>query len=311
MRKGLVNPSWLSSQLSKPSQKLSILDASWYLPTVNRSAIEEYKHRRIQGAKFFDLDNHFSDKKSPYPHMLPDKTTFWRHASQLGIEKGDFIVAYDGMGIFSSARCWWMFLAMGWDENRMAVLDGGFNKFASKYPDLIDQTKLSTISYKEPNDSLIDIEPRKDLVRTIQQIENNLDEPKEIVVDARPKGRFDGIDPEPRPGISSGHIPKSVSLPYVDVLEDGCMKEPSEITRLFSYHEVDLSNDNRKPIVFSCGSGVSAAVLYLSAASVGTSRPLALYDGSWAEYADTSKVQRPINSKSSYEEDQETKFDDA
>merc|ERR1712137_1489372 len=305
MRPGIVNGGWLSSQLKQNSKKLAVLDASWYLPSMKRSPIEEFKQRRIQGAKFFDLDGSFSDPNSKYPHMMPTREHFWENARDLGITKDQFIVAYDGIGIFSAARCWWMFRAMGWKEDRVAVLDGGFPLFASQHPDQIDNDRIETITNERGKDDLLSIyQDRSELIRSLEDIERNLEEQREIVVDARPKGRFDGLDPEPRPGIPSGHMPKAVSIPWTEVLDNGKLRDEKHIEDVFSYHNINITQPG-KDLIFSCGSGVSAAIVNLAAHASGCVRKDSLYDGSWSEYADQSKQQRVIVSRSSYEEDKE------
>lgn len=296
-RGGLVSGEWLHRQLDS-GNAARVLDASWYLPNANRNAREEFQKRRIKGAHFFDLDKHFSDETSPYPHMLPAPQHFWRQAARLGINKNDHIVAYDGAGIFSAARCWWMFRVMGWNEERISVLDGGLPKFSEEFPQWIDQSTISDEEMESVKNAEVEKEllqshaMRKDLLRNLEQIEENLKSQKELVLDARPAARFNGTAPEPRPGISSGHMPHSVSMPFMDVLADGRMRSPAEIEKLLNERGIDITTEGQ-PIICSCGSGVSAAVLDLALSSADCKRNRSLYDGSWSEYADP-KILHPI-----------------
>ena len=180
------------------------------------------------------------------------------------------------MGIFSAARCWWMFRTMGWDDNNVAVLDGGFSKVAEDFPELIIEGKvadddMSSVPEEEARRIAKLLESnhqfRQELVRSVDQIERNLKEPQEQVVDARPLGRFNGTDPEPRAGLSSGHMPHSVSLPFSDVLAKGCMRSPEEIRTLYLDRGIDIHASTGSTIISSCGSGVSAAVIDLALTS--------------------------------------------
>ena len=163
-----------------------------------------------------------------------------------------------------------MFRAMGWNEDQVAVLDGGFPHFAEQYPNQVDNTSLESIPKETTNDDLLSLfKERPELIRSLPQIEKNLEEQEEIVVDARPKDRFDGIAPEPRKGIPSGHMPKSVSIPWTEVLENGQLRDSDHIEQLFSYNSIDIKKPG-KNLIFSCGSGVSAAVLNLAAYAAGS-----------------------------------------
>jgi len=289
MRKGLVTTEWLANRIHSGRKALSILDASWYLPMMKRNAWEEYQAKRIQGARYFDLDKRFSDLSSPFPHMLPSVEVFKREISRLGIKPNDEVIIYDGHGIFSSARCLWMFHVMGWNQDSTAVLDGGLPKFEREFPDLIDTSTWQDPPTTNPQPDY-PLTFRNDLLRNLDQIVANIQTQQEVIVDARPAGRFTGEQPEPRP-IPSGHIPHSLSIPATEVLDQGKLKSQQELEAIFRKAGVV---DNNQPIVCSCGSGVTASILYLALNALGVNKPVSVYDGSWSEYADPSNGARDI-----------------
>jgi len=267
----LVTVDWLADHLTAPDVK--VLDGSWYLPQMNRNAEREYLQGHIPGAVFLDLDE-VSDSDSPFPHMLPAPEKFSSHLKQRGIGDGHHVIVYDGAGLFSAARFWWMFKTMG--HAKVSVLDGGLPKWiaAGHRTDAGNSSNPARHHTARPNNTI-----RRD----IDDMRHNLETRREQVVDARSQGRFAGIDPEPRPELSSGHIPGSLSLPFGDLLnEDGTLKAQSELARIFESAGVDLT----QPIVTTCGSGVTAAIPYLALTVLGHTK-IALYDGSWSEWAAT------------------------
>lgn len=267
----LVTTDWLADHLAAPD--LRIIDGSWYLPQMKRNARQEYEKQHIPGAVFLDLDQ-ISDRESPFPHMLPSAEAFARDFGDLGIANDQHVVIYDGAGLFSAARFWWMFKAMG--HEKVSVLDGGLPKWLAE--------GHGTETGKEnPPAQKFSAKPNTAIRHEINDIERNLETGLEQVIDARSRGRFAGTDPEPRPELSSGHIPGSLSLPFGELLDaDGTLKPPSALRKMFEQAGVDLE----RPIVTSCGSGVTAAIPYL-ALTVLEHPHISLYDGSWSEWAAT------------------------
>ena len=265
----LISTEALATQLADPS--LRIADASWYLPQAGRNPRAEYEAAHIPGAVFFDIDV-ISDHETDLPHMLPSPVAFASAMRKLGIGDADFIVFYDGAGIYSAARALWMMHAMG--HPNAAVLDGGFPKWRREGRP-VESTASQAIarSHFTPH-------PDRKLVRDFKAMRANLQSRAEQVVDARSPSRFRGEEPEPRPGVRPGHMPGSSNLYYADVLTpEGTMRSASELKRLFADRGVDLAN----PVVTSCGSGVTAAIISL-ALDIAGAKETALYDGSWSEW---------------------------
>jgi thiosulfate/3-mercaptopyruvate sulfurtransferase len=264
----LVSTEWLAEHLGAPDVRIA--DASWYLPQAARDAKAEYCAAHIAGAVFFDIDE-LSDDSSGLPHMLPPAPKFASHMRRLGLGDGNFIVVYDGAGLYSAPRAWWMLRAMGHEE--VAVLDGGFPKWkreARPIEDLIPQ----------PHPRHFTPRPNNALVRSFDQVMKNLSIGREQIVDQRSASRFAGEEAEPRPGVRPGHIPGSLNVPYSELSNDqGMLKSHDELVRVFSGKGVDLL----RPSITSCGSGITAAIGML-ALQVAGARDVALYDGSWAEW---------------------------
>ena len=262
----LVSTDWLAAHLSE----VRVLDASWYLPAQNRDAKAEYAAGHIPGARFFDIDE-VADLTSPLPHMAAPVEKFTARVRGLGIGDGQQVVVYDGAGIFSAARVWWNFRLMG--LTAIAVLDGGLPKWRAEGREV----KTALPDLRAPH-----LTPRiqPGLVKTAAQVLEASQTGAAMIVDARPAARFRGEVPEPRVGLRGGHIPGSVSVPFGAVLNpDGTMKSASELRGVFTAAGVDPS----RPVITSCGSGVTAAVLSLALERSGH-RDHALYDGSWTEW---------------------------
>ena len=265
----LVSTDWLAAHLDDP--KLRIVDASFKMPGILPLPKDDYLAAHIPGAVFFDVDA-VSDHGSPLPHMFPSAEQFGRDVGALCIGNDDTVVVYDAGGWVAGPRAWWMFLSYGHD--RVRVLDGGLKKWrAEGRPVQSGAVTPDAVTFKASFD------PRR--VRTIQQMIDNVGRGAEQVIDARSGERFEGRVAEPRPGLRSGHIPGSRNLPYNDLFDPGtgAMKPLQDLQKAFSAAGVDLD----KPIVTSCGSGVSALVLTLALYRLGV-RGLALYDGSWSEW---------------------------
>jgi thiosulfate/3-mercaptopyruvate sulfurtransferase len=265
----LVSTEWLAAHIDAPN--LRVFDASFTLPNVKPTAQEEYARRHIPGAVFFDIDA-ISDHGNPLPHMLPSPDDFARMAGALGIGNDRQVILYDMSGFGSAPRAWWMLRTFGHDN--VAILDGGLPKW------LAEGRAVTTYV---PRPKPVAFTPRFDgsRVRSKAQILANLDEKREQVLDARSAGRFAGTTPEPRPGLRGGHIPGSISLPY-DTLGDAKTRRylPAEqIEERFRTAGVERG----KPIVTSCGSGVTACALTFALHLVGWGKA-AVYDGSWSEW---------------------------
>lgn len=266
----LVSTEWLASHLEAPDVR--VVDASWYLPDEGRNARAEYNAAHIPGAVFFDIDE-ISDGDSPYPHMLPSPEKFASRVRRLGLGDGNRIVVYDGGGLArSAARVWWTFTLFG--HRDVVVLDGGFHKWRMEGRAIEDIPPM-------PRERHFTARVNSLLVRDMDQMRRLVLNGEEQVVDARSAARFAGKTPEPRAGLRSGHIPGSFNLPNASLFdpETGCFKNPDELRRLFEEAGVDL----RQPVVTSCGSGITAANLFLALHILGA-RKIALYDGSWAEW---------------------------
>ncbi|MEI9993764.1 MAG: 3-mercaptopyruvate sulfurtransferase [Rhizomicrobium sp.] len=264
----LVSTDWLASRINAPDVR--VIDASWYLPHLDRDPRAEYAAAHIPRALFFDIDD-LSDDKSELPHMLAPAPKFASRMRKLGLGDGNMIVVYDSAGVYSSPRAWWMLRAMG--HNDVVVLDGGLPKWRREGRPLEDMSA-------QPFARHFTARPNNALVRDFRQMNANLQAKAAQVIDARGIPRFKAIEPEPRPGVRGGHIPGSLNVPYTELTaEDGTLKTPEELRAVFAAHRVDLA----KPSITTCGSGITAAIVMLAMAVAGAG-DVALYDGSWAEW---------------------------
>jgi thiosulfate/3-mercaptopyruvate sulfurtransferase len=265
----LVTTDWLAAHLDDP--KVKIVDATFKLPGVLPLPKDDYLAAHIPGAVFFDVDT-VSDHSNPLPHMFPTAEQFGRDVGALGIGNGDTVVLYDSGGWVAAPRVWWMFLCYGHRDVR--IVDGGLKKWRAEGRSVESgEVKAKPTAFKAGYDA------RR--VRSIQQMIANVESRAEQVIDARAGERFEGRGVEPRPGLRSGHIPGARSLPYGNLFDatTGAMKPLDELRKAFVGAGVDMA----RPIVTSCGSGVSAAVLTLALYRLGVENT-ALYDGSWAEW---------------------------
>lgn len=266
--KTLVSTDWLAKHLSDPD--LRVLDASWYLPEANRNAQHEYDNAHIPGARFFDIDD-ISDHRSDLPHMVPPVEKFMSRMRAMGVGDGHQVVVYDGAGLLSAARVWWLFRLMG--QHNVAVLDGGFPKWQAEGREIEDLPPVV-------RDRHMTVRFQNHLVRDVTQVAAASKLEDHVIVDARAPARFRGDAPEPREGLRSGHIPGSRNVCFADLLNsDKTMKDVPDLRAIFEAAGVDLS----KPVITTCGSGITAAVLSLALERIGVSDH-ALYDGSWAEW---------------------------
>jgi thiosulfate/3-mercaptopyruvate sulfurtransferase len=264
----IVSTQWLADHLAAPDVR--VVDASWYLADAKRDPKAEYADAHIPGAVYFDIDA-ISDTTSPYPHMLPSPEKFASRVKTLGLGDGHRIVVYDGAGLFSAARVWWMFRVMGHEE--VFVLDGGFPKWRAEGRPTEDLPPVHRTRHFTPR-------PNNLILRDATQVQENLATKRAQVVDARSPGRFTGAEPEPRPGVRSGHIPGAKNLHYQKLLNpDGTLRKPEALAAAF----LEAGIDTTKPVIASCGSGVTAAIILLALEAIGAPDG-ALYDGSWSEW---------------------------
>ncbi|APG46007.1 3-mercaptopyruvate sulfurtransferase [Phaeobacter porticola] len=266
--KTLVSTDWLAAHLKDPD--LRLLDASWYMPHEDRDPKTEYDAVHIPGARFFDIDD-IADNRSDLPHMVPPVEKFMSRLRAMGVGDGHQVVVYDGTGLRSAARVWWLFRLMG--QNNIAVLDGGLPKWQAEGNPVEDLPPVI-------RDRHMTVRVQNHLLRDVTQVSSAAKLGDHEIIDARAAERFRGAVAEPRQGLRSGHIPGSKNLPYTQLLNaDQTMKAPDALRTAFETAGVDLS----KPAITTCGSGVTAAVLSLAMERIGKTDH-ALYDGSWTEW---------------------------
>ena len=264
----LVSTDWLAAHLNDPD--LRILDASWHMPGSGRNAQAEYQATHIPGARFFDIDD-ISDQRSALPHMAPPPEKFISRMRAMGVGDGHQVVVYDSSGIFSAPRVWWTFKLMG--KADVAVLAGGLAKWIAEERETEDLPPMV-------RDRHITVQRQAGLVKDVSQVASASKLGDWQIVDARAPERFRGEADEPRPGLRAGHIPGSSNVFFRQLLNaDNTLKSPDELRAAFEAAGVDLT----RPVITSCGSGVTAAVLSLALEILGH-RKHALYDGSWSEW---------------------------
>ena len=266
--KTLVSTEWLHTHLKDPD--LRILDGSYYLPQMGRDPRAEYDAAHIPNARFFDIDD-VSDHGSDLPHMVPPVEKFMSRMRAMGVGDGHQVVVYDGMGLFSAARVWWLFKLMG--QNNIAVLDGGLPKWQAEGRPVEDLPPVI-------RDRHMTVRRQNHMVKDVTQVSAASKLGDYEIIDARSPGRFRGEEPEPRAGLRPGHIPGSKNVCFKELLNaDQTMKNPVEIRQIFEAAGVDFN----KPAITTCGSGVTAAVLSLGLERIGKTDH-SLYDGSWSEW---------------------------
>jgi len=266
----LVSTAWLGEHMSAPDVR--IVDASWHMPAANRDPAQEFNDQHIPGAVFFDIDT-VVDSSTDLPHMLPSPEKFSSTVRKMGLGDGNRIIVYDNNMGMAAHRLWWMLRVFGHED--VAVLDGGLSKWVAEgraAEDMADKVGRRHFTGLMNNT----------IVRSKEQMLNNLKSSREQIIDARSTGRFNGSEPEPRAGLRSGHIPGSINIPFqniMDINHHAVMRPAAELQKVFDEAGLDLS----RPVVASCGSGVTAACLALALHLIGKD-DVAIYDGSWTEW---------------------------
>jgi len=264
----LVSTKWLAAHMGDPD--LRIIDASWYLPTENRDVKAEYAASHIPGARFFDIDE-IADTRSDLPHMVPQEEKFISRMRAQGIGDGHQVVVYDTFGVMSAARVWWLFHLFG--KTDTAVLDGGMPKWLAEGNAVEDMPPIL-------RDRHMTVQRNAQLVKDVTQVAAASKLRTAQILDARSPARFKGEAAEPRAGLRSGHIPNSKNVPFLSLLNsDRTMKSVPELALVMEGVGLDM----QKPVITTCGSGVTAAIISLALARLGH-RNHGLYDGSWAEW---------------------------
>lgn len=268
----LVTTQWLAAHL----KDVRVVDASWYMPNEKRNPAAEFEVAHIPGAVFFDIDA-IADHATDLPHMMPSAGEFFKAVGELGIGDGETVVVYDGSGIFSAPRVWWMFKAMG--HAKVMVLDGGLPKW--KHEGRALETGPTNPKAK-PFTAIAEPALKRDFDAVMEIVKDKTAQ----MVDARSPGRFTGSEAEPRAGVRSGHMPGAANVHFRSLLtSEGTFKPPEQLSAIFATANVDT----QKPIVTSCGTGVTAAIVMLALADIGA-KNVALYDGSWTEWGGRSEA---------------------
>lgn len=275
----LIDAAALAAILDAPD--VVVLDSSWYMPADQRDPDAEFRAGHIPGAKRFDFDKAVADTSSPLPHMMPSPEAFQDAARALGISNATRVVVYDGAGIFAAPRAWWMFKAMGHED--VAVLDGGFPAWRAAGGRVETGAQTPTVTGD------FTARPAPARIADAAAVKADLESGARQVVDARGAPRFEGAQAEPRAGLRSGHMPGARNLPFNQILEDGRFKSPEAIRALYA----DAGVGTDRPLVASCGSGVTAAVLALGAEVAGM-ESVAVYDGSWSEWGQETRPDLPV-----------------
>jgi thiosulfate/3-mercaptopyruvate sulfurtransferase len=273
--RNFVSTAELAAELGDAN--LGVIDASWHLPNAGRIGATEFRQKHIPGAVFFDIDL-IADHDQDLPHMLPKPDALAKAMTALGLGDGMRFVVYDALGLYAAARVWWTLRAYGVETVR--ILDGGLPKWIK------EGRRLETgDAHPKPRAFTPRLEHK--FVASLDEVRAALKDGSAQVVDARPAERFRGAVPEPRAGVRSGRMPGSLNLPFVDIIEHGSLKAPDALKAAFAEHKVDL----QKPIITTCGSGVTAAILALAVEEAGGVVE-GLYDGSWAEWG--SRADCPV-----------------
>jgi thiosulfate/3-mercaptopyruvate sulfurtransferase len=269
MSHDLVSTDWLAMRMNSPD--IVIIDASWHLPQAKRDAKAEFEKEHIPGARFYDLDAG-SNPDSALPHMFPTAEKFAKDMIAVGLGAGRTVVVYDSVGLYSSPRLWWMLKTFGHKD--INVLDGGLPKWRREgHP--LEAGKAAPVRDWH-------VKPKYDpsLVKSMHDVATALASGSAQIADARSRARFRGEEPEPRPGVKPGHMPGAVNVHYASLLNpDGTMKKKRHLQQAFKRTDLDL----KRPIITSCGSGVTAAIVLLALTELDV-KDVALYDGSWAEW---------------------------
>ena len=266
----LIEIDWLKKNLNNP--EIKIIDGTWHMPGSGINGFDIFKEKHIPNAIFIDLDE-VSDINSDLPHMMPDENYFSEKISSLGISNNDHLIIYDMYGMFSAARIWFMFKAFG--HNNISLLNGGFPAWLDSGGEVSNKiNNLKTTIYKGKLNKL--------LIADYQQVLENLTNQKYLVLDARSPERFSGISEEPRPGMKSGHIPKSKNLYFNDLIDQDTKKfiKKEEIENLIKKSGIDINKD----IICSCGSGVTACIIKFAIELISKNKNIKIYDGSWSEW---------------------------
>ena len=269
----LIEVDWLKKNLNNP--QIKIIDGPWHMPGSGLNGFDVFKEKHIPNSIFIDLEE-ISDTNSNFPHMMPDENYFSEKISSLGISSNDNLIIYDMYGMFSAARIWFMFKAFG--HNNVSLLNGGFPAWLDSGGEVSNKiNNLKKSNYKA--------KLNKFLVASYNQILENLSHEKYQILDARSPERFSGISEEPRPGMKSGHIPKSKNLYFNDLINQNTKKfiEKEKIENLIK----ELNIDTKKNIICSCGSGVTACILKFAIELVDKNKNIKIYDGSWSEWGTT------------------------